>query len=300
MRIEAAAAAVPGRTTDVPEIPEGVSDVLAQLDAAAVIDILIISLSIYWLLLLIRGTTAMTVLRGAGVLLVAAFLLSRMLDLQVLSWILRNSVAGLVIAIAIVFQREIRRALERVGRTGLRSVLGEEEQRHAADSVIRAAVRLARQGHGALIVLERETGLQDVIDTGVPLNAEMSVELLSSIFAPVTPLHDGAVVLRRHTVVAAGCTLPLSEGPLPSDYGMRHRAALGITESTDAVAVVVSEEHGEVSLTSNGRMVPQLDENRLRRQLHRLLGLEEEELPLGTEHTRVTDGNSGSTEHRVS
>ena len=263
-------------------------DVLSRLDTAAVIDILIISLSIYWLLLLIRGTTAMTVLRGAGVLLVAAFLLSRVLDLQVLSWILRNSVAGLVIAIAIVFQREIRRALERVGRTGLRSLLAREEHRHAVDSVVRAATRLARQDHGALIVLERESGLQDVVDTGIQLGADVSVELLASIFVPGTPLHDGAVIVRRDTVVAAGCTLPLSESPLPSEYGMRHRAALGITESTDAVAVVVSEEHGEVSLASNGRMVPELDEERLSRQLHRLFALEEEESPVEARDTAMT------------
>ena len=271
-----------------PDVPDGVRDVLSRLDTAAVIDILIISLSIYWLLLLIRGTTAMTVLRGAGVLLVAAFLLSRVLDLQVLSWILRNSVAGLVIAIAIVFQREIRRALERVGRTGLRSLLAREEHRHAVDSVVRAATRLARQDHGALIVLERESGLQDVVDTGIQLGADVSVELLASIFVPGTPLHDGAVIVRRDTVVAAGCTLPLSESPLPSEYGMRHRAALGITESTDAVAVVVSEEHGEVSLASNGRMVPELDEERLSRQLHRLFALEEEESPVEARDTAMT------------
>ena len=274
------------------------SDVLSRLDAAAVIDILIISLSIYWLLLLVRGTTAMTVLRGAGLLLVAAFLLSRVLDLQVLSWILRNSVAGLVIAMAIVFQREIRRALERVGRTGLRSLLEREEHRHAVDSVVRAATRLARQGQGALIVLERESGLQDVGDTGIQLDADVSVELLASIFVPGAPLHDGAVVVRRDTVVAAGCTLPLSESPLPSEYGMRHRAALGITESTDAVAVVVSEEHGEVSLASNGRMVPELDEERLSRQLHRLFALEEEESPV--EAREPASGGAASAERRAS
>ena len=295
----ASGAAAPGKATKVPEIPDSVRDVVARLDAAAVIDVVIISLSIYWLLLLIRGTAAMTVLRGAGVLLVAAFLLSRVLDLQVLSWILRNSVAGLVIAIAIVFQREIRRALERVGRTGLRSVLGQQEQRHAVDRVIRAAMRLARQGHGALIVLERETGLQDVIDTGIRLNAEISVELLASIFVPNTPLHDGAVVVRRDTMVAAGCTLPLSEAPLPSDYGMRHRAALGITESTDAVVVVVSEEHGEVSLTSNGRMVLELDEARLGRQLHRLLGLDEEESPVEASQPAASATAPPSMERRA-
>jgi diadenylate cyclase len=266
----------------VPEIPAGARDVLQRLDAAAVLDILIISFSIYWLLLLLRGTTAMTVLRGAGVLLVAAFLLSRMLDLQVLSFILRSSVAGLVIAMAIIFQPEIRRALERVGRTGFRSVLRREEHRHSVDRVRRAATQLARLGYGALIVLERDTGLQDVIDTGIPLRAEISVELLTGIFVPGAPLHDGAVIVSGNTVVAAGCTLTLSESRLPSEYGMRHRAALGITESTDAVVVIVSEEHGEISLASNGRMVTELDEERLSRQLHRLFALDEDETAVET------------------
>lgn len=257
-----------------PEIPGAVSDVLDRLSISAVIDILIVSVAVYWLLLLIRGTTAMTVLRGAVVLLVAVFLLTRALDLLVVNWLLRNSVTGLVIAMALVFQPEIRRALERVGRTGLRSALRREERLHTVDTVVRAAGRLARQQRGALIVLERETGLQEVIDTGVPLDADLSPELLGTIFVSNSPLHDGAVVVRLDRVVAAGCTLPLSDTPLPAEYGMRHRAALGITERTDAVVVVVSEERGEIALASNGRMLPDLDEVRLGRQLQRLFDLD--------------------------
>ncbi|MDP2327020.1 MAG: diadenylate cyclase CdaA [Dehalococcoidia bacterium] len=257
-----------------PEIPEGVSDVLLRFDVAAAVDILLVSGSIYWLLLLVRGTTAMTVLRGVGVLLVGAFLLSRVLDLRVLNWILRNSVAGLLIGMIIVFQPEIRRALERLGRTGLHSFLRKEERQDALNVVVRAALVLARQNIGALIVLERETGLQEVIDTGVPINASISSELLLSIFPESSPLHDGAVVVRVDQIVAAGCTLPLSESPLPAEYGMRHRAAVGITERTDAVVIVVSEERGQVSLCSNGRMVPDLDEQHLSRQLHRLFDLD--------------------------
>jgi diadenylate cyclase len=257
-----------------PEIPGAVSDVLDRLSISAVIDILIVSVAVYWLLLLIRGTTAMTVLRGAVVLLVAVFLLTRALDLLVVNWLLRNSVTGLVIAMALVFQPEIRRALERVGRTGLRSALRREERLHTVDTVVRAAGRLARQQRGALIVLERETGLQEVIDTGVPLGADLSPELLGTIFVSNSPLHDGAVVVRLDRVVAAGCTLPLSDTPLPAEFGMRHRAALGITERTDAVVVVVSEERGEIALASNGRMLPDLDEVRLGRQLQRLFDLD--------------------------
>jgi diadenylate cyclase len=258
-------------------VPDALSDVIARIDLAAVVDIVIVSLAIYWLLLLIQDTTAMTVLRGAVVLLIGAFVLSRVLDLRMLNWILRNSLTGLVIAVLVIFQPEIRRALERLGRTGLRSVLLSPEHRDAIDVVVRAVTRLARAHTGALILLERETGLQDVIDTGIPVNGSLSVELLATIFHPHSPLHDGAVVVRDDRVIAAGCTLPLSEAPLPADHGMRHRAGLGIAERSDAVVVIVSEERGAISLASNGRMAPALDEQRLSRQLHRLFELEYEE-----------------------
>lgn len=257
-----------------PEIPEGLRDVLVRFDVSAAVDILIVSGSIYWLLLLVRGTTAMTVLRGVGVLLVGAFLLSRVFDLRVINWALRNSLTGLLVGMLVVFQPEIRRALERLGRTGLHSILRREERQDTLHIVVRASFALARQGTGALIVVERETGLQEVIDTGIPVNASLSTELLLSIFPETGPLHDGAVVIRGGTIVAAGCTLPLSDSPLPAEFGMRHRAAVGLTERTDAVVVVVSEERGAVSLCSNGRMVPNLDETRLSRQLHRLFDLE--------------------------
>ena len=272
-----------------PELPSSVSDVLSRFDFSAALDILLITLTIYWLLLLIRGTTAMTVLRGAVVLLLGAFLLSRILDLVVVNWILRNSVAGIVIAMTVVFQPEIRRALEQLGRTGMRT-LRREDYRTALDEIVHTAFRLARQRHGALLVLERAPGLADVIDTGVRLNAALTDELLVSIFTPNTPLHDGAVVVMRDRVLAAGCTLPLSESPLPEDYGMRHRAALGITERTDAVVVIVSEERGEVSLASNGRMLTTLDEARLIRELHRLFGVDEP----------ASGTAAGSTERRPS
>ncbi len=257
-----------------PEIPEGLRDVLVRFDGSAAVDIIIVSGSIYWLLLLVRGTTAMTVLRGVGVLLIGAFLLSQVFDLRVINWILRNSLTGLLVGMLIVFQPEIRRALERLGRTGLHSILRREERQDTLHIVVRASFALAREGTGALIVVERETGLQEVIDTGIPIHASLSTELLLSIFPETGPLHDGAVVVRGGSIVAAGCTLPLSDSPLPAEYGMRHRAAVGLTERTDAVVVVVSEERGAVSLCSNGRMVPNLDENRLSRQLHRLFDLE--------------------------
>jgi len=257
-----------------PEIPEGLRDVLIRFDVSSAVDILIVAFSIYWLLLLMRGTTAMTVLRGVGVLLIGAFALSWVFNLMVINWILRNSVTGLLVGALIVFQPEIRRALERLGRTGMRSILRREERQDTLNLIVRASFDLARTSTGALIVIERETGLQEVIDTGIPLNATLSTELLLSIFPDTGPLHDGAVVIRGGSMIAAGCTLPLSDSPLPAEYGMRHRAAVGLTERTDAVVVVVSEERGAVSLCSNGRMVPNLDEHRLSRQLHRLFDLE--------------------------
>ena len=260
-----------------PEIPEGLRDVLIRFDISAAVDILIVTFSIYWLLLLVRGTTAMTVLRGVGVLLIGAFALSRVFNLLVINWILRNSVTGLLVGALIVFQPEIRRALERLGRTGMRSILRREERQDTLNLIVRASFGLARSSTGALIVIERETGLQEVIDTGIPMNATLSSELLLSIFPESGPLHDGAVVIRGGSIISAGCTLPLSDSPLPAEYGMRHRAAVGLTERTDAVVVVVSEERGDVSLCSNGRLVPNLDEHRLSRQLHRLFDLDIQE-----------------------
>ncbi|TAK76971.1 MAG: TIGR00159 family protein [Dehalococcoidia bacterium] len=257
-----------------PEVPAGLRDAIARFDASAAVDILIVTVSIYWLLLLVRGTTAMTVLRGVGVLLLSAFVLSRIFDLTVLNWALRNSVAGLLVGMVVVFQPEIRRALERLGRTGLRTAMRRAERAGAINTVVRASTAFARQSLGALIVLERETGLQEVIDTGVPVGAMLSVELLSSIFPEQSPLHDGAVVVRGDLIVAAGCTLPLSEAPLPGEFGMRHRAAVGLSERTDAVVIVVSEERGEIAVASNGRMVTGLDETRLSRQLQRLFDLD--------------------------
>ena len=174
----------------------------------------------------------------------------------------------------IIFQPELRRALERLGRTGLRSVLHRREHESSINIVVRAAMEMARHNTGALIVLERETGLQDVIETGIRLDAAVSVELLLSLFIERSPMHDGAVIVRVDRVLAAGCTLPLSEAPLPTEYGMRHRSAVGLTERTDAVVIVCSEERGDVSLCSNGRMVPDLDEPRLLRQLHRLFDIQ--------------------------
>ena len=254
-------------------MPDVVRDVFERIDAVAVLDILLISLAIYWLLLLLRGTTAWTVLRGISLLLVGAFLLARSFDLQVVNWMLENMVTGLVIGVIVVFQPEIRRVLDRLGRTGWQLALVRQDQDQTIDVAVRAASRLARQRHGALIVFERETGLQEVIDTGVEMNAALSAELLGSIFMPNTPLHDGAVIVRGDQIIAAGCTLPLTDSALQAHLGMRHRAAVGITEGTDAIVIVVSEERGSMGLAVQGRMRPNLDEGQVRTRLGRMFAL---------------------------
>ena len=245
---------------------------LSRFDARAVVDILLIAAIIYWVLLLLRGTTAMSALRGIAFVFIGAFVLARLFNLRVLSFLLQNSLIALLIVIPIVFQPELRRALERLGRTGRRAWLGRPGYDSVVDAVTGAAANLSRQRHGALIVLERETGLEDYIDTGVRVDAAPSVELLEGIFFPNSPLHDGAVILRENRVVAAACTLPLAEESGKGLMGTRHRAALGISERSDAISVVVSEETGQISVASNGRMSRRLDAVRLRATLQSILG----------------------------
>ncbi len=248
-----------------------IREALDQFEAASVVDILSIAVLIYLALLLLRGTTAASLLRGIVIVVVGAVVLVQVLNLTVLNWLLRNSFPALLIAIPIIFQQEIRRFLERVGRAGRWPWPGRALYEGVVDVVADACLGLAAKHHGAIIVLERETGLEDYIDTGVKLDAACSAPLLDSIFYPNSALHDGAVILRENRVEAAGCTLPLSDRIDREFQGLRHRAALGLSERTDAVAVVVSEETGNVSVAANGRMISRLDGPRLRGILRSLL-----------------------------
>jgi len=243
-----------------------------QFDATSALDVAIISLIFFWVLMLLRGTTAMTVMRGAFIVLIAAFLLGRVFNLRVLNFLISNSFTGLLIALPIIFQPELRRALERVGRTGARAFGASVSNPGTIEAVSAAAADMARNHVGALMVIERETGLQDYTERGVPIDAIPSPELLHGIFFPNSPLHDGAAVLRGNRVVAAAVTLPLSDNTTPGELGTRHRAGLGITERTDAVSVIVSEETGRVSVAAEGRLYTRLDEQRLQALLERLLG----------------------------
>lgn len=250
---------------------DSVQGALDSFDASSVIDILSIAVVIYLVLLLLKRTTAMALLRGIVVIVIGAVVLASVLGLTVLDWMLRNSFPALLIAIPVIFQQEIRRFLERVGRSSRWPFPGRALYEGVVDTITDAAVQLAEKHHGAIIVIERETGLEDYIDTGIKLDAECSTQLLKSIFYPNSALHDGAVIVRENRVIAASCTLPLSERIDGGLHGTRHRAALGVSERADAVAVVVSEETGLISVAANGRIISNLDVPRLRGILRSLL-----------------------------
>ncbi len=250
---------------------DSINQAFDRFGPASIVDILSIAVLIYLGLLLIKGTTAMSLLRGIVIVVVGAVILAGVLNLTVLDWLLRNSFPALLIAIPIVFQSEIRRFLERVGRTSRWPWPGRALYEGIVDAIADSALQLSDKQHGAIIVIERETGLEDYIDTGVKLEATASVQLLKSIFYPNSALHDGAVIMRENRLVAASCTLPLSDRIDAAFHGTRHRAALGVTERTDAVAVVVSEESGQISIAANGRIISNLDGPRLRGILRSLL-----------------------------
>jgi len=248
-------------------------ETLSEFGFSAAIDVLLIAVVIFAVLRILSGTRAMTQLRGALALLLVFVVMGRWLDLTVINFLVENSVTALLIGAAIVFQPELRRALDRLGRTGVRGWFGAARYEDVIDSVVKAAGRMSAERHGGLFVLERETGLQDVIETGIRVDAKVSPELLTGIFYPNSPLHDMAVVLREERVVAAGCVLPLASSLPPGErnLGTRHRAAIGITEQTDALSVVVSEETGEISVALHGRLTHVADERRLKAVLEWVL-----------------------------
>jgi diadenylate cyclase len=248
-----------------------IREILGEFDGSTVIDVLVIASVIYLILRLMSGTRAMTQARGILGLGLVALLLGQAFDLTATNFIVRNSLPGILIGAAVLFQPEIRRTLDRLGRTGWSA--NAEGRAEVIDAVVQAAGRMSSARHGALVVFERGTGLEDVIETGVRVDARVSPELLGGIFFHNSPLHDMAAVLRDDRVVAAGCVLPLSDN-LSSNgqhLGTRHRAAVGITESTDAFSLVVSEETGDISVAIGGRLIRLQDERRLRSVLERLL-----------------------------
>ncbi|HEX2924146.1 MAG TPA: diadenylate cyclase CdaA [Chloroflexota bacterium] len=247
---------------------------LSRLDFRAVIDIVIVAVIVYWILALIQGTTAVALVRGMATLILLAAVLGNVLDLVVLNWVLRNAIPAFLVSIPILFQPELRRALERLGRTSrfVARAGPSNETAKALEQIAVACRRFSDRKWGALIVLERDTALGEYIDTGVEIDGLVSVDFLMSIFFPNAQLHDGATIIRGDRVVAAACLLPLTETLLSDQhFGTRHRAGVGITERTDAISVIVSEETGIISLANNGRIVRNLDESKLKKILPALL-----------------------------
>ncbi len=245
-----------------------------------VIDISIVAFVLYKLLLLIRETRAEQVLKGLAILLLATKL-SEWLQFNTIYWILKNTATVGVIALLIVFQPEMRRALEQIGRGRLFDkfflVQDDKEPMHLINEIVRAVQNMAKAKIGALIVVEVKTRVNDVIETGVRIDGELSGALLENIFMPNSPLHDGAVVIRADRIAAAGCFLPLTDNTnISKQLGTRHRAALGISESSDALAIVVSEESGIISTSINGKLTRYLDSKGLKEMLKRIYIKEKE------------------------
>jgi diadenylate cyclase len=242
----------------------------------SVVDILLVAIVIYWVFILIRGTRAVRIVIGLSILYLV-YLVAEAASLRLLSTLLQTGAVVGLFAIVVVFQPELRRALEQIGRFGsfnrffVSSDIAEAER--VAREISRAARLLAGSRHGALIVLERETGLADLAaESGVLLHADLRAELLATLFYHGTALHDGAVIVSGDRILAAGVLLPLSQNVLDSErYGTRHRAAIGISEQSDAIVVVVSEETGSISLVMRGRIERNLTEEQLRRRILNLI-----------------------------
>ncbi len=244
-------------------------DAIRSMRLLDILDILIVSYIIYRIILLIRGTRAVQMLVGIAVIIIIYFL-SGKFELQTLHWLFKTFLSSILIVIVILFQADIRRALTQMGKTPF-SKSSDADVKNM-NEIVRAAAYMARRRIGALIVIERDTGLRDYIDTGHLLNACLRFELLVAIFLPASPMHDGGVIIQNGKIHSAGCLLPLSQNPaIDKRYGTRHRAALGLSEETDAVIIVVSEETQEISLVQKGKITTCHDEKILTATLNPLL-----------------------------
>lgn len=242
---------------------------LDNFDLRAVIDILIVAAMFFGASLLFRGTQAVALLRGTLFLIIGMVVLAAVFQLQALGWVISNLLTVVAVAIPVIFQPELRRALEQIGRGTIFNTTerAEDLRAHIIDEIVQAVERLSERRHGALIVLERESTLGDFSRTGIPLDSIVTSQLLLTVFWPKTELHDGAIIIGRNgRVAAAAAVLPLTASRnLPTrKMGTRHRAALGISEVSDAVCVLVSEETGRVAITQGGRMLSRVEQDRLR------------------------------------
>lgn len=247
-----------------------VGSLVSSLDGPSFVDILVVAMLIYYATKVVRQTRANSVLKGFILLLVLMWI-SEVAEFIALNWLLRQVIGTGAIMLIVLFQPELRRALEQMGRTSLTSTLiGTNNDRnlkiaeHNTEEMVHALTNLSRRKVGALIVMEQQTGLKDIVASGTTLDAEISSQLIENIFEPNTPLHDGAVVMHNGRITAAACFLPLSENSsISKELGTRHRAALGISESTDAVVLIVSEETGIISMAREGKLTRYLDSKTL-------------------------------------
>lgn len=244
-----------------------------RLTLSSVIDILLVTVIFFGLMMMVRDTQAMLLLRGIIFVAIVFTVLMSMVNLPAFSWLVRTTLPALLFAIPVIFAPEIRRALEKLGRAGSGPLLhystpSAQSMEETIKAVVSASARLSTRQHGALIILKRGESLQEYIQTGVRLDSKVTPEMLLQIFYPNTPLHDGAVIIEEDKITAASCVMPLSASGILNrsperQMGLRHRAALGISEASDAVAVVVSEETGSISIAHGGRMIRRLDSERL-------------------------------------
>lgn len=242
-------------------------DLLRQIRWQDLLDIALVSIILYRILLIIKGTKAAQMLAGLGVLLVASFF-SKYLQLYTMDWIVQSFWSQVVIVLIVLFQPEIRRALAHMGESSFLHGFTSAEELKSLEEIVRASIALANRKIGALMVIERDVSLKDYVEIGTPLDAKVSKELLLSLFHPTSPIHDGAVVIRGNRVVAAGCFLPITLGTEVSKaLGTRHRAGIGVTEETDAVAIIVSEETGTISVSIQGKLDTHIDMGTLRDML---------------------------------
>ena len=256
-------------------LTESLAKVNATNAIRSMVNILIVAYVIYKLLVIIRGTRAVSLLKGIAVIFIAT-MVSDLLKLRTVNWLLQKTITVLFVGLPIVFLPELRRALEQIGRggifTGPLGLLEKEDTMILVSDITRAATVMARDKIGALIVVERDSGIAELMETGTKIDAVVSTELLINIFMPNSPLHDGATIIRGSRIMAAGCYLPLSENPnISKTLGTRHRAALGLSEQSDAVCIVASEETGVISIASNGKLMRYLDESALKERLIELL-----------------------------
>jgi len=253
---------------------------LDKLSWSAAIDILIVSALIYNLLLLIRGTRAVQMALGLGFLAIF-FYLTRWLHLEMIQWILTNILPYFVFGIIVLFAAEIRRALANIGKNPLIRQFSQSPFVETYDEIVLAATTLPSQRIGGLIVIERSIGLKNYIESGIAIDAALSYDLLVAIFSPGAPLHDGAVIIQKDRITAAACFLPLTVNPkLSKELGTRHRAAIGVTEESDAVVVVISEETGIISIVAGGQIERSLDGDSLRQRLEAIFAGKESDKDL--------------------